>query len=245
MFRTTELNFTLKETLLWRISSQACVFAAECAPKLMLAAENQYPVAPIALIQPPSLASSRQKAKLMSGNGHKQREATQNKTKSQIRTLSLRRRFILEDPVQYFIQNWEVTWVAWASLVRQTALPPGIPVTELDLESRAIALHRVMSGKEGNLPSRFGHVQLLLFLDALERRIRQDRLNHLIVAKRGRRDETQAIDMLLSSLDRALNSRTPRSHIWTLRRFGEKWNNMVGPSVLLLLIFSRVAESSV
>lgn len=151
----------------------------------------------------------------------------------------------MEDPVQYFIQNWEATWVAWALLGQLMALPPRIPVIELDLDSRAVALHRVISGKDENLPPRFGHVQLALFLDALERRIRQDRLNNQIVAKHRRRYETQAIDMFLNSLDRALNSTIPRSRIWTLRRFGDKWNDMVGSSVMLLLIFSRTAESSV
>ncbi|KAG8422554.1 hypothetical protein J3459_010293 [Metarhizium acridum] len=189
--------------------------------------------------------SLRPKAKLQSGNSRQQKDGKQNKKRPQVQILSLSRRFIVEDPVQYFIQKWEATWVAWISLGQAMALPPCIPVVELDLESRVMGLHRVLSGNDDNLPPRFGHVQLVLFLDALERRIRQDRLHNLIVAKHRRRYETQAIDMFLSSLDRALNSTTPRSRIWTLKRFGDKWNDMVGSLVLLLLIFSRAAESSV
>ena len=245
IFRITRLNLTPKETQLWEIPPQACCFASEFVTKLISAAENNTQVVPTVLVQPPLLVTSRPRAKLKSGNGHKQKDGKQSKTKSQAGVPSLSRKFIIEDPIQYFIQNWEATWVAWASLGQLMALPPRIPVMELDLESRVVALHRVVSGKDANLPPRFGHVQLVLFLDALERRIRQDRLNNLIVAKHRRRYETQAIDMFLSSLDRALNTRTPRSRIWTLKRFGEKWNDIVGSWVLLLLIFSRTAESSV
>lgn len=64
----------------------------------------------------------------------------------------------MEDPVQYFIQNWEATWVAWASLGQLMALPASIPVVELDLESRAVALHRVISGKDRSLSLRFSYI---------------------------------------------------------------------------------------
>ena len=151
----------------------------------------------------------------------------------------------MENPIQYFLQNWKAAWIDWVSLVQLMALPPCTSAAELDIESKVVALHRVISGKDKNLPPRFGHVQLVLFLDALKRRVRQDRLNKLIEARSSVGDETQAIDMVIISLDRALNTRTPRSRIWTLKQFGGKWNDMVGSLVLLLLIFSRTAEISV
>lgn len=151
----------------------------------------------------------------------------------------------MQDPIHYFVHNWKATWVNWVSLVQLMALPPCTSAAELEIESKVVALHRVISGKDKNLPPRFGHVLLVLFLDALERRVRQDRLNNLIVAKSGVGDKSQAIDMFIIFLDRALNSRTSRSRLRDLQREGGTWNDMVGPLELLLLIFSRTAESSV
>lgn len=125
------------------------------------------------------------------------------------------------------------------------ALPPSTSVAELDIESKVVALQRVISGRDKNLPSRLGHVQLVIFLDLLEKHVRQDRLNNLIVAKPGVRDETQAIDMFIISSERVSNCKTSRGRIWTLKQIGRKWKDMVGSLVLLLLIFSRTAEISV
>lgn len=196
--------------------------------------------APTTLFRHPSRVPQWPKAKPQPHERRSYPGGKQSKMYPLSQTLTLSQRFIVQDPVHCFVHNWKATWVTWVSLVQSMALPSSVSVAELDIESKVETLQHVISGKDKSLSPRFGHVQMVLFLGALERRVRQDRINGLIVVERS--DKTQAIDMFIICLDRILNCRTPRSRVWALKRFGEKWSEVVGSLVLLLPILTRTAE---
>ena len=150
--------------------------------------------------------------------------------------------FVRRNSIDYFVQTWETTLIEWVLLVRTIAVPPHIPVVQIDMESRVLALNQVIAGKRDNLPSGFGYIQLLALLNTLERRIREARQDRLISTKSGRRDDSQAIDMFLQAKDRVLNTRTSRNHVWRLKQAAERFSELTGSSPLLLIIFSRTAE---
>jgi hypothetical protein len=160
-------------------------------------------------------------------------------------TITCSRKFVRNDAAHYFIQTWASTLTAWVSLVQATTLPTHVPITDLNMETAAKALNIVITGKDEALLPRFGCVQLVRLFDVLQRQIRQARQNGSIVARQGRSDKTQAIDIYIKFLDMAGKLKTPRSRIWKLQQFGQRWSELSGPSTLLLSIFTRTAENFV
>ena len=154
-------------------------------------------------------------------------------------------KFIKDDPKQEFLRNLESTIAAWSTLAHVTTLSSSHPITELNVTPAVLALHHVISGKEERLPPRFGYFQLLRFFEILEGCVKRARMRGEMTLKPGQRDETKAIDIYISSMEVLIDTKIPRSHVWKLKRFGERWRELVGQSVFLLPIFSRTAETFV
>jgi hypothetical protein len=108
------------------------------------------------------------------------------------------------------------------------------------------ALNNVIAASTGSyLPSRFGYVQLARFLTTLEERIKKSKEQGFILSERRRVSASIAIDKYLEAQGGGPNALSTRSKVWDCKRIGRRWEALVGPSVLLLGIFSTVAESFV
>lgn len=108
------------------------------------------------------------------------------------------------------------------------------------------ALNNAMAVSKGSsLPPRFGYVQLARFLTALEDRIKEGKEQGFILSERRRVNASIAIDKYLEAQGVGPNTLSTRSKIWDCKRIGRRWEALVGPSVLLLGIFSNMAESFV
>ncbi|RSL64897.1 hypothetical protein CEP53_003880 [Fusarium sp. AF-6] len=148
--------------------------------------------------------------------------------------------------MEYFDQTWRQTLSAWESLLRKTLIPPKVPVTNLNVSTAVYALNNVISGREGKfLPSAFGYVQLSRFLGALEGRVKADRKVGLIPSISGRVNSSLAIDIFLRAQGAGSAALSTRSKISECKRIGGRWEELVGPSVFLLAIYSDVAETFV
>lgn len=153
-------------------------------------------------------------------------------------------KFILNEPVNLFIQNWKPTLAAWTSLLRETIIPPNISVVTLDISMAAKALNGVIAGGGGTyLPPRFGHVQLVRFFATLEDRIEKDRRNGLIPLESSHGNSSVAIDMYLRGQGVGPVTMSTRGKIWECKRIGRRWRYLIGPSILLLAIYSNTAEA--
>ncbi|UPL03836.1 hypothetical protein LCI18_014770 [Fusarium solani-melongenae] len=138
-----------------------------------------------------------------------------------------------------FIRNDE-------SLLRKTIIPPNVPVTDLNVSTAVRALNNVIFGREGEcLPSGFGYVQLSRFLGALEGRVKADRKVRLIPSISGRVNSSLVIDIYLGAEDAGPAALSTRGKISECKRIGGRWEELVGPSVFLLAIYSNVAETFV
>ncbi|KAM5349983.1 hypothetical protein ACJ41O_006488 [Fusarium nematophilum] len=148
--------------------------------------------------------------------------------------------------MEYFDRTWRRTLSAWESLLRKTIIPPEVPVTNLNMSTAVNALNNVIVGNEGEfLPSGFGYVQLSRFFDALEDRVKADRIVGLIPSISGRVNSSLAIDMYLGAQGAGPAALSTRSKISECKRIGRRWEELVGPSVFLLAIYSNVAETFV
>ncbi|KAH7268707.1 hypothetical protein B0J15DRAFT_592162 [Fusarium solani] len=148
--------------------------------------------------------------------------------------------------MEYFDQTWRQTLSAWESLLRKTMIPPKVSVTNLNVSTAVNALNNVVAGKEGEfLPPGFGYVQLSRFLGALEGRVKADRKVGLIPSISGRVNSSLAIDIYLGAQGAGPAALSTRSKISECKRIGGRWEELVGPSVFLLAIYSNVAETFV
>jgi hypothetical protein len=93
---------------------------------------------------------------------------------SLVESINLGRKFIRGDAIQYFLQTWERTLVAWASLLHVSSLPDGVPITNFNVVAAAQAIDSVIAG-ETELPSRFGYVQFFSFIEILRSRIQAEK----------------------------------------------------------------------
>ena len=82
------------------------------------------------------------------------------------RAMRLSRNFVRSDAIQAFLQTWEPTLIAWASLLRATRLPPNRAITTLNLNAPVQRIDRVIAGEYGtDLPPRFDmHVYLIFWI---------------------------------------------------------------------------------
>ncbi|KAK2692335.1 hypothetical protein QWA68_008228 [Fusarium oxysporum] len=168
------------------------------------------------------------------------------KKKSLEQVISISPRFIKDDPVDCFGQTWRQTLTAWDSLVRQTRIPPDTPVADLDITSAVDALNGAIAGKERtSLPPGSGYVQFSRFLDALEGRVKTDRQAGLIPSESGRVTASIAFDIYLRAQSVGPEALQTRSKMSEHRRAGRRWQELIGPSVFLLAIYSDVAEKFV
>jgi hypothetical protein len=125
-------------------------------------------------------------------------------------------------------------------------IPPKVPVTNLNVSTAANALNSVVAGKEGEfLPPGFGYVQLSRFLGALEGRVKADRKVGLIPSISGRVNSSLAIDIYLGAQGAGPAALSTRSKVSECKRIGGRWEELVGPSVFLLAIYPKVAETFV
>ncbi|KAF4342956.1 phosphotransferase family [Fusarium beomiforme] len=139
-------------------------------------------------------------------------------------------KFIRDDAVDYFGQTWRQTLTAWDSLVRQTVIPPDIPVADLDITSAVNALNGAIAGKERtSLPPGSGYVQLLRFLDVLEGRVKADKKAGLIPSQSGRVNASIAFDMYLGAQSASAEALPTRSKMSEHRRTGRRWQELTGP----------------
>ena len=123
-------------------------------------------------------------------------------------------------------------------------IPPKVLVTSLDVSMAVNALNNVVAGKESEfLPSGFGYVQLSRFLGALEGRVKADRKVGLIPSISGHVNSSLAIDIYLGAQGAGPAALSTRSKISECKRIGGRWEELVGPSVFLLAIYSNVAET--
>ena len=154
--------------------------------------------------------------------------------------------FVRKDAILFFAHAWKPTLIAWNSLLLATTIPPTITGEGLNISAAVEALnHLVAERGKPLLPSRFGYVQLSRFLGALEDRIKQGREHGFIPSERGRVHASIAIDMYLEAQGTGPDVLLTRSKIWEYKRIGRRWEELVGPSVLLLSIYSDVAEAFV
>lgn len=166
--------------------------------------------------------------------------------KSLAQTISLSPVFIKQDAIGYFARYWKPTLIAWNTLLLETTIPHGISIADLNISAPVKALNNVMVAGEGSsLPPRFGYVQLARFLTELEDRIREGREQGLILSERRRLNASLAIDKYLEAQGTGLNALSTRQKLWDRKRIGRRWEALVGPSVLLLGIYSDLAESFV
>ncbi|KJZ70480.1 hypothetical protein HIM_10109 [Hirsutella minnesotensis 3608] len=154
-------------------------------------------------------------------------------------------KFILGDATELLTQNGKHLLQAWTSLVKLTSFPPDVSIVDLNLHAAVSALNYVITGQEPHLQPRFGSVQLLGFLEALEKRRKQGRMSGLITSKIGHGDATGAIDVYLETLFLITKTRCSRNYVSKLKQQGERWCELSKGSVLSLAIYSKMAETFV
>ena len=153
-------------------------------------------------------------------------------------------KLLRRDTSEVFAQNLERTLHGWISLLHVTHLPSHIPITSMNLSPAINALYTVISGNcQTGLPARFGYLQLLKFLESLEHRVPQEKLQRLLPCKIGRVNASIALDIFQATPNVAI--RRSRKQISDLKRLGARWNCLVGPSALLLLVWSEFTETLV
>lgn len=107
-------------------------------------------------------------------------------------------------------------------------MPHEARIADLDINNAVVALNYVIAGRDTVLPSRFGLIRLLSFLNDLQRRIRRDRLSGLLTAGSGQGDNTRAIDVYRQHVDRNLGTKTSRWQISKLKQLGHRWEDFIG-----------------
>lgn len=126
------------------------------------------------------------------------------------------------------------------SLLRATRLPPNKAITALNLNAPVQRIDRVIAGEyKTTLPPRFGYVRLFDFLECLKFRVKRDKAEGLIAPKNGHVNAAHAY-----SIYRNAQGTIPAKYNLRLyRQTGGRWKKLTGPSILLLTIFSKTAES--
>lgn len=163
--------------------------------------------------------------------------------RSLAQTISFSYKFIRRDAIQIFTETWETTSTAWASLIAKTTLPAGVSISVCDLTPAVNALESAIVGKEGPmLLARFGYVQLSNWFDSLEDRIQQDRQKGLIPSKSGRGNASIAMDFYIHAQKVVSKTSFSRGQLQERKRIGGRWKELAGPSALLLVIYSDMAE---
>ena len=192
--------------------------------------------------QAPFLATSSVPSRRQRGRVTKKRP---RRRRSLAQSISFCPKFVRKDAIPFFAQTWKPTLMAWNSLLLATTLPESITRESLNVSVAVRTLNRLIVGRGESLPPRFGYVQLSRFLSALEHRIKQGRENGSIPSESGRVHASIAIDMYLEAQGTEPNVLLTRGKIWEYKRIGRRWEELVGPSVLLLGIYSDVAEAFV
>jgi hypothetical protein len=178
--------------------------------------------------------------------GHQVVRKRSRRKRSLAQTMPCALLFVRENAIENFARTWKLTLSAWNLLLLKTTIPQTISIADLNMSASVKVLHNTIAAREGSsLPPRFGYVQLARFLGALEERIKEGKGHGLIPLERGRVNASIAIDMFLDAQDAGSNDLLTRRKIWEFKRIGKRWETMIGPSVLLLSIYSDVAESFV
>lgn len=155
---------------------------------------------------------------------------------------------IKPDAIAVFVDTWEKTLAGWIDLLRKTTIPDTEYATPAHIASAVHALENVITGELGEiLPPKFGLLQLANFLDALEDRIKTDRISWMITHERtpGKRAATIATDLYLNAQGLDPRSASHRNMLSTKRSAGRRLRGFAAPSSLLLIIYSDYIEKIV
>ncbi|KAM3548435.1 hypothetical protein ARSEF4850_009411 [Beauveria asiatica] len=149
--------------------------------------------------------------------------------------------FIRDDVIRYFLDTWEVTLANWMLLLHKTALPEDGIYSAQQMATAVNALESVIAGEE-LLPAKFGYLQLVNFLDALETRIQLQKDNGQECKRKSA--ATIAFDQYLA-VQGHKGKKNGKDALSYKLEIGRRWKELASPSSLLLLAFSDAAEDFV
>ncbi|KAK4071126.1 hypothetical protein Purlil1_13500 [Purpureocillium lilacinum] len=160
------------------------------------------------------------------------------KKKAMPQALAYGRLLVRPDATFWFLQTWQTTLAAWASLLHVTTLPPDCSVTCLNLSAAVRAIDTVMSGEmEPTLPRRFGFARFFRFLEALKNRVCDEKQKGFIGREDGVVNSSHAYRIYAAA------QQTPtKANIRIARQKGKRFHQMSIESPLLLSVLSRSAD---
>lgn len=148
--------------------------------------------------------------------------------------------FIRRNPITYFLNTWETILAAWMTLLLKTTIPNDGPITTQRMTMAVNALESVMSG-HGPLPARFGYLQLANFLNSLEKRIQVQKDSGEEMSRKS--NTILAFDQYLIAQGLDPKNKNIRANVSHKRWIGRHWQDLAGPSSLLLIVYSDAAEA--
>lgn len=152
-------------------------------------------------------------------------------------TMQISRIFVRKDAIRFFLQTWERTIVAWASLLHVATLPSNVPITDFNVVSAAQTIDSVIAGGT-ELPSRFGYVQFFNFVESLKGRMQVEKHLGFVESRSSVGNASHAYEIYRMAQTVAC----PLEQLRHWKRIGGRLNQLAG-SALLLIVFSATADS--
>ena len=148
---------------------------------------------------------------------------------------------VRQDALNRFIPDCESILGTWMSLLRNTTLPHQISSSDDRVLEAFRALESVITDKLANpFIARLAWLQLTHMLDAVENIVKSERARKIIHRAPGYGNASVVLDVYMSA-SKGISRRT----LIERRRTARRWERLAGPSPLLVLIYSNVAEAFV
>ena len=147
------------------------------------------------------------------------------------------------DTFNAFADNCASTVPDWHSLLCKTTLSPDIGRTDPSITAAFKAVDNIITGKEGTyLLRRLAYIRLMQIFVSLEIIIKRERDKAQVERLPCYRASSVAMDLYVSCQEDHSSQINLRDKLQERKRTGRSWVQLAGPSPLLALLYSEVAE---
>lgn len=173
----------------------------------------------------------------------KKRNTDKLQQKKLARVNTLCQKLVGDDTFNAFADNCASTVTDWHSLLCKTTLSTDIRRTDPSITAAFKAVDNIITWKEGTyLLRRLAYIQLMRIFTSLESIIKGERDKAQVERLPCYRASSVAMDIYVSCQEEHSSQTNLRDKLKERKRTGRSWVQLAGPSPVLALLYSEVAE---
>ncbi|KAK3934041.1 hypothetical protein QBC46DRAFT_429375 [Diplogelasinospora grovesii] len=157
-----------------------------------------------------------------------------------LRLLNNLPRLVRDEAITFFDANMENFLGDWITILEHTNLPSNTASSDPYVITVFRRLDGTIDAGE-SIRSRLAHIQLMRVFQSLERIIATERRARQIQRERGKGNATVAMNIYKSAQQPSVSRHDPKKR----KQIARWWTTFAGPSPLLVIIYSEVAEKIV